>query len=90
MKIEELIETSTDTIINTWLENFQRFVNENRAAQDDDDEHLYFDAIMTFVRRNHEMPNAFELRNEMFDEWDDIASVNQCSEFLNRLEKTAK
>jgi len=45
-------------------------------------EHLWSDGILLFWTHNGELPTPVQLAEDMFDEWDDPVSTDECEKIL--------
>jgi hypothetical protein len=55
----------------------------NRVPKYEYDKHLWADGILFYWTQHHELPNAHQLAEEMFDEWDDPVSVDEAEQILS-------
>jgi hypothetical protein len=93
MKLNEYIELSHHQSINDWFNTNVVFWDEHRDQLNAKlenfsggmREHSWEDGVDLFVYRNHRLPGAAELAEDMFDEWDDPVSTDQAQVYLDVL-----
>jgi hypothetical protein len=49
------------------------------------DEHIWADGLLLWWSKHHELPTAFQLASDMFDEWDDPVSTDEAEEIIKCL-----
>ena len=57
----------------------------DKIPKEKHEEHLWADGLLFWWHKNEKLPTAWELANEMFDEWDDPVSTDEAQEVLDCL-----